>query len=295
VARRLEITADDIETERRLSAYLKSRLRVTRSLLINLRKNDGSVQINGHAARLDCAVRPGDSIVLQLPESYEDSDRVSNIAPLGRSVPVLYEDEDFLVMDKPAGMPVHPSRAHIYGTLANSFAAAYPGIIFRPITRLDADTSGAVLIAKNKHAASIDRAMITRIYYGVTDFPVLAAGGIIDAGIERETENLPKRIVRQDGKRAVTHFRRICMKNGLTLLRFSLETGRTHQIRVHCAYMGFPLCGDAMYGGNTGNMPRQALHAAYIRFINPLSGKKINVKSGLPADIHALISRNNEF
>ncbi len=247
--------------------------------------------MNGEPARLNSKVKPGDKIEVFLPESFDDCGKVCNIAPSGAAVPVLYEDEDFVVMDKPAGMTVHPSRAHVYDTLANAFASLYPDIVFRPLTRLDADTTGTVLIAKNKLVASIDRSGILKVYYGITDRAVTEPEGTIDACIERETEFLPKRTVRGDGRRAVTRYWKICEKNGFSLLRFVIETGRTHQIRVHCAYKGFPLCGDQLYGGNTEVIARQALHVAEISFLNPLSGKKVTVRSALPEDMRGLIFR----
>ena len=201
---------------------------------------------------------------------------------------LLYEDNHLLVVIKPAGMPSHPSRAHRDDTLANAFAARYPGRMCRTVTRLDAGTSGAVLIAKNMLSGAVERESVTRIYYGVTDRKVNSRRKPVSAPIEREKPEQPRRIVTPDGKPAVTHISRVFEKNGYTLLRFRLETGRTHQIRVHCASMGFPLCGDSLYGGTEGAIERTALHAAYLSLRNPVTGKRIWAKAGLPSDIRTL-------
>lgn len=275
----------------RLSSLLKRELDASRALMTELKKSPCGVLAGGLPARLSDVPAAGTEIELRIPESFAEEGKESNLAPSpAPAASVVWRGEDFAVLLKPAGMPSHPSRAHVYDTLANDFAALLPGYVYRPITRLDADTSGLVLTALNKCAANIDRGSVERIYYGITDRPLPYTSGVIDAPIERSEEYSPVRAVREDGKPARTRYRLAAVKNGLTLVRFKLETGRTHQIRVHCAAMGFPLCGDALYGGTPlPELDRQALHAAFLRFTDPLTGERVSVRSALPDDMRRLL------
>ena len=291
MARPLTLTVTTEYEHCRLSSFLRRTLGAGTALLQTLKKDENAVLRNGVPSFLNVFVAVGDVITVQMPETFAECGREATVAPVDLGIGILYEDDDFAVMAKPAQMPVHPSRAHVYDTLANDFCFRRPGVVFRPLTRLDYDTSGLVLVAKNKLAAGIDRTGLTRIYYGVTDRLVPGNCGVCRLPIEREIEGQPKRCVRADGKPAVTHWRVIKRSGSHTLLRFRLETGRTHQIRVHCAAMGFPLCGDTLYGGSEGEIARQALHAAYLTFQNPISGKKTTVKAPWPEDMRQLLRK----
>ncbi|MBR6739961.1 MAG: RluA family pseudouridine synthase [Clostridia bacterium] len=286
MARKIVLTAPG---NLRISALLRREISASRALMTELKKDPEGVLCDGRPAFLTAIPQSGSVIEISIPESFEEEGRESSVAP-SQTVrsEVVFKNDDFAVLLKPSGMPTHPSRAHVYDTLANDFAALFPGTVYRPITRLDADTSGLVLVALNKAAASIDRKSIERIYYGLTDRPVEPSFGVIDGPIERLEPFSPIRTVKADGKSAVTHYRAVCKINGFTLIRFRLETGRTHQIRVHSSYMGFPLCGDGLYGGSEV-LQRQALHAAFIRFTDPITSKRISVGSKLPSDIRALL------
>lgn len=288
MARPISLVVTQRDEGCRVSTFLRRNLGAGTALFQVLKRDPDAVLRNGAPTYLNVFVKTGDVIDVKLPETFDECGRDGTVAPVDLSVPILWEDEDYAVMDKPAGMAVHPSRAHVYDTLANDFQFLRPGIVFRPLTRLDYDTSGLVLIAKNKLAASTDHSAITRIYYGVTDRPVPADHGTCAAPIEREAEGECRRVVREDGKMSVTHWRVAGRKGGLTLLRFRLETGRTHQIRVHCAYLGFPLCGDTLYGGTPDGIGRQALHAAFLTFSNPITGRRTTVSAPLPPDVRAL-------
>ena len=202
--------------------------------------------------------------------------------------PIVFENEDVVVFDKPCGLPVHPSIVHYSDTLGNLFAALYPESAFRPIHRLDRDTSGLCACAKNKFAAAALGKGIEKTYYAVVDGDITQEGEI-NAPIGRADGSIIKREVRADGQSAVTLYRPILHKNGRTLLEITLKTGRTHQIRVHFAYIGFPLCGDDMYGGDRTDIQRQALHCGKMRFRLPLSGELAEVESPLPEDISKLL------
>lgn len=203
-------------------------------------------------------------------------------------VDIAYEDEDIVVYDKPPFLPVHPSLRHYDDTLANAFAAHYEGIAFRPINRLDKNTSGLCVCAKNRLAAAKLTESIEKVYYAIVDGNIDHAGRI-SAPIGRTGDSIIKRCVREDGKSAVTSYTPIAHDNGRTLLRIVLETGRTHQIRVHFAHIGFPLCGDDMYGGDCGMIERQALHCGEVGFVHPITGRHITLKAELPQDMQRLM------
>ncbi|MBQ6181013.1 MAG: RluA family pseudouridine synthase [Ruminococcus sp.] len=228
-------------------------------------------------------VYDGDEIVLR----FEDTSLLEPNPEL--DVPVAYESGSVVVFDKPAGMPVHPSIKHQGDTLGNFFAARYPELTFRPINRLDRDTSGLCAVAKDAFAAKLLQGNIDKVYYaavhGVTD-----ESGTIDAPIARERESIILRCVREDGQPAVTHFRRIAFNGRYSLEEIILETGRTHQIRVHFSSKGHPLAGDDMYGGSREDIGRQALHCGKLMFREPLTDEAVAVASELPREILSLIS-----
>ena len=290
MARTVLLTVGAAAGKRSLAGFLRSRLCASHSLLVRLKAN-AAVTVNGAPARMDRVLAGGDEVAVRIPETWEESGEEPSLIPRAQNVPVLFEDEDFAVFDKPAGMPSHPSRCHRDDTLANDFAARYPGVVCRTVTRLDAGTSGCVLAAKNMLAGAVDRAAVTRIYYGVTDRPVPFSRRTVSAPIEREVPEQPRRTVRPGGKPAVTHMARVASAGPYTLLRFRLETGRTHQIRVHCAHEGIPLCGDALYGGTEGVLARPALHAAFLSLVSPVTGRRIAARAPLPKDLKRLLGR----
>lgn len=233
---------------------------------------------NGMLIRSIDTVSKGDVIVLQ----WEDT---SLLEPNGNlCVPIAFENENLVVFNKPCGMPVHPSIKHQGDTLGNYFAFLYPDLCFRPVNRLDRDTSGLCLVAKNAHSANRLQGNAHKTYYAVVegDTPEY---GTIDAPIARERESIILRCVREDGQSAVTHYKKLKYANDFSLEEIRLETGRTHQIRVHFSHIGFPLAGDDMYGGKRENIARQALHCGELEFAEPLTGEIIKVKSQLPDDI----------
>ena len=190
----------------------------------------------------DGTVNTGDIVILQFQDTkiLEPNFRLC--------VPIAFENENLVVFDKPVGMPVHPSIKHQGDTLGNFFAAKYPDITFRPVNRLDRDTSGLCITAKNAFAAAALQNSVKKVYYAVVT-GYIDGEGIIDVPIAREKDSIIKRTVRQDGQRAVTHYKAIKSGKKYSLIEIKLETGRTHQIRVHFAYIGHPLAGDDLYGG----------------------------------------------
>ena len=255
-------------------------LGISRRAVISL-KQSGGLTRNGDILRTIDLVHAGETVTLRLPGGVESAQANPEL-----HAGILYEDEDVVVFDKPPDMPVHPSQRHHDDTLANIFAAKFPGLPFRPINRLDRNTSGLCVCAKNQLAAASLSGSIAKVYFAITDGT--PPGDTIDAPIGRVGGSVIERCVTPDGKPAVTHFTRIAGERR-ALLRVTLETGRTHQIRVHMAYAGFPLCGDDMYGGDCSDISRQALHCGEVSFDRPFTGLRITVTSPLPADMRALL------
>ena len=227
---------------------------------------------NGSLIRSIDTVYNGDIIILKLNDEkfLEPNPKIK--------VPVAFENDDLIIFEKPAGMPVHPSIKHQGDTLGNFFASIYPNLTFRPINRLDCNTSGLCAVAKNSYGASHYQEKIKKTYYAVEE-GITEESGTINAPIAREKESIILRCVREDGQNAVTHYKRLLFNEKYSLLEINLETGRTHQIRVHMAYIGHSLAGDDMYGGKTDIIKRQALHCGIMKFEDKI------IKSQLSSDI----------
>lgn len=202
-------------------------------------------------------------------------------------MPAVFENENLIVFNKPAGMPVHPSIRHQGDTLGNYFSSLFPELTFRPVNRLDRDTSGLCVIAKNALAASSLQGECRKIYYAAVH-GIIEESGTIDAPITRRQQSIITRCVSPEGRRAVTHYRRLSFNDKYSLAEIVLETGRTHQIRVHFSHIGHPLAGDDLYGGLRENISRQALHCGEMSFTEPVSGELITVNAPLPEDIEGL-------
>ncbi len=290
----IEFTADIGAEGMSCGDFLRSR-GVSRRFISKAKRLPDGITRCGELIRTIDTVRAGDTVTLR----FEDK---SFIIPNGELyAPVVYESEDIIVFDKPAGMPVHPSAGHRTDTLGNLFAALCPEAVFRPINRLDKDTSGLCAAAKNAYAAKLLSGSISKTYFAVTEgkplpgrkdlppwFKWYECGDgeyIIDAPIDRAEDDTVRRTVRQDGKAAVTRYTIIKETVNHCLLRIDLQTGRTHQIRVHFSSLGCPLAGDIFYGGHKGLYDRQALHCGEMRFTDPLNGKKISLFSSFEEDM----------
>ena len=263
-----------------LGSVLKKR-GFSRRLVVRLKHTENGITRAGQLLRTVDTVLEGDTVTL----SCEDESLLVPSEEL--YVPVLYEDNETVVFDKPPAMPVHPSMKHHTDTLGNHFAHRFPGLTFRPVSRLDRDTSGCVLAAKSQYAASMLQG-----HYGKEYLAVCCGrpqGSVINAPIARERESLIKRCVREDGREALTRFEILSETGSYTLCRVFPETGRTHQIRVHFAHIGCPLAGDDLYGGSRADISRQALHCASLTFITPDGSRSVTVSSPLPEDMAALL------
>ncbi|MDE6728779.1 MAG: RluA family pseudouridine synthase [Oscillospiraceae bacterium] len=250
--------------------------------LITKLKHSGGLSRGGKLLRSVDILSAGDTVSVRI----EDSGAVVPNPDI--KARIAFENEDIVIFDKPPNLAVHPSIVHYGDTLGNLYAALYPESTFRPIHRLDKDTSGLCACAKNKLAAALTSSGVVKTYYAVVNGEIKSPGEI-SAPIGRADGSIIKREVRADGQSAVTLYKPILYKNDRTLLEISLKTGRTHQIRVHFAYIGFPLCGDELYGGDRSEISRQALHCGKMRLTLPVTGGEIEVNSPLPEDIRRLI------
>lgn len=248
--------------------------------MVTALKQSGGLTRGGEILRSVDRVHSGDVIRVVMEDR-------GGVVPNGKiKVEISYEDEDIIIYNKPPFLAVHPSIRHYNDTLGNAFAARFPNIPFRPVNRLDRDTSGLCVCAKNRLAAA-GLTELKKVYFAVV-MGDIARGGTVDLPIARENESIIKRCVRADGKPAVTHYEPLERVNGRTLLKIRLETGRTHQIRVHMSHIGHPLCGDRLYGGDS-SIDRQALHCGETELTHPITKKVIRTSAPLPEDIRSLL------
>ena len=268
--------------EMQLGSYLRQHAGISAQMLRRLKAVPDGITRDGQHLRTVDPVRSGDVIQLHLPEqcAHEPNPALQ--------VTAAYESAQVLVCEKPAGMPSHPSMLHRTDTLANWFAAYYPDCGFHLINRLDRNTSGLCLIAKTTYAANALCGKVQKRYYALAG-PGLHGSGTVDAPIARERESVITRCVSADGKPAVTHYRVLQETAHCTLLELTLETGRTHQIRVHLAHIGYPLLGDSLYGGDCTLLQAHALHCGMLAFPDPETGREICVKSPLRHDMQQLL------
>lgn len=283
VMREIIFKIDDKNSGLMIRDFLRN-FGVSSALLTKLKQDENGIKLNGKFAKAIEVLKSGDNLTVNIKNSGKMPEKFEC-----ENVKVAYNDEDILVLNKPPLMPVHESRNHRGDTLAN-VASCYmeSDCAFRAVYRLDRDTSGLVLIAKNELAASKLAGKIKKDYYAVVSGK-FEGRGTIDLPIRRVQESIIERGVFDDGERAVTHYEAIKTDGENTLLKLNLETGRTHQIRVHFSHLGAPLLGDTLYGGSCEKINRQALHCKTIYFTHPITHEKITVDSDFPKDFKGLI------
>ena len=268
--------------EGRLSSFLRGEMKMSAGL-VNRLKWQEKIFVNGKPEHNDYAVKPGDVITVPLDEEEPD------YPPQEGEISIVYEDEWLLAVDKPAGMLIHPSRSRLEGTLANFVLGYYVRTgqrsAFHPVTRLDRDTFGIVLLTKNAHIhALIQAAELKKTYHALTLGGPDTESGSIDAPIARKELPSLLREIRPDGKPSLTEFRVLARKEKLCKLKLHPITGRTHQLRLHCAHMGFPILGDPQYGGEEAmgfGWDHQALCAKSLEFTHPVTGQHLLLESKL--------------
>ncbi len=266
--------------------YLRRICGLTARSMTVLKSAECGISRDGQLLRSSDTVRAGDCIQLNLPRE------VCGIEPVDGQPDILYEDPYVMVVNKPAHMPVHPTKVHQTDTLANIVAAYQKekgeSYVFRSLNRLDKDTSGCVLIAKDRLSYALIQPTVGKQYIAVCE-GVLTDSGVIDAPIALAEGSKIKRCVSDLGKHAVTQYTPLQHGNGHTLLQLILLTGRTHQIRCHMSHIGHPLAGDDLYGGSRSWIGRQALHCARIRFLHPITHQPVELQVPIPQEFFAVL------
>lgn len=285
------IIVDEDTTKKRIDTYLSEKEEYSRMAIQRL-INDGKIIVNGKKIKASYKVQNGDKIKIEEEKPKEIELKAQNI-PLE----VLYEDNDIIVVNKPKGMVVHPANGNPDGTLVNAIMAICkdslsgiggeirPGIVHR----LDKNTSGAIIIAKNDKAHialsnQLKNHEIKKTYIALVRGIVKESNATINMPIARSKNDRKKMAVDKNGKEAITHFKVLERFDDCTLLEVNIETGRTHQIRVHLSHIGYPIIGDDVYsnGKNRWNVKGQCLHAKSLDFKHPITGKLIHIEAPLP-------------
>lgn len=272
---------------------LKAEFSMSDRFLLKLKKLD-KIYLNGNVTSVNHPVLENNLIECYL--DYEEDN--SNIIPTEMPLNIIYEDEAYIVVNKPAGIPVHPSMDHYTDSLSNGIAFYFNQIglkkKIRPVNRLDKDTSGIVIFAKNEYIQEClvrqmkSKEFIKR-YIAVVNGNLDNLEGTINAPIARKEGSIIERCVSETGDIAITHYKVLKRKTDFDIVECILETGRTHQIRVHFAYLGHSLLGDTLYGTSSSLINRQALHAYEVEFTHPLSKKKVKYITTVPEDLNKLM------
>lgn len=284
----LEYTIPEEFDGKTVESFLRGYIKMSLALFRSQKRVPDGITLNGVHTRSIDKIHKGDILRVNIP----DDERAS--IPSDHPLEIIYEDEDILVINKPAELPMHESHNHQGDTLANAVAGYLTKngkpAVFRAVGRLDKGTSGAVLCALNTFAASKLSGKIEKEYLAVSTGKY-TENGTIDKPIYRPDPIKTYRTADDRGDRAVTHFSPVECGENYSLLLIKLETGRTHQIRVHFSYMGTPLYGDTMYGMADEDIGRQALHCRSLSFIHPVINERMTFEAEMPEDMKRLLKR----
>ncbi len=283
------------ENNKRIDKYISENTEYSRSYIEKLIKN-GLVLVNGKSTIESYKVCESDEI-----EINDNLDKNTGIKPSEMNLDIVYEDDDLMIINKPSGVVVHPGAGNYDNTLVNGLVNytnnlsningdVRPGIVHR----LDKDTSGLMVVAKNNKSHELLSEMfknhdIKRTYVALANGVIPYNKGTIDVPIKRDDKHFDKMMACEDGKKAITHFKVLKRYNNYTLLSLNLETGRTHQIRVHLAYLGYPVYNDPVYSGKSCTLFGQFLHSKEIDFVHPITGKKLHFEVPLPNEFKEFI------
>ncbi|WP_273122610.1 RluA family pseudouridine synthase [Bacillus weihaiensis] len=274
--------------------FLKEK-QLSKRALTDIKFHGGDIRINDEHVTVRYKLKEHDLLTVIFPE--EDRGASLEGDPY---VPysIVYEDDHCLVINKPANVPSIPSRDHPSGTLANGLIYYYeqrniPSTI-HIVNRLDKDTSGLMLVAKHRFAHSLfstqqKKKQIHRSYEAIVHGAVRLSEGTISKKIGRKSDSIIERVVTEDGQEAITHYKVLSTSKELSHIKLVLDTGRTHQIRVHMASIGHPLCGDSLYGGRMDHIQRQALHSSELTFFHPILLKELSFSLPLPKDMKSML------
>ena len=288
MTRRLQYTIPHEYSSRRVLDFLKH-LGFSHRLITKLKQTPDGILLNGEHIRTIDPMSEGDVLEINLPTDKKESISI----PVEMPLDIIYEDDDILVLNKPAMLAVHESHNHLGDTLSNAVAfhlkkEGKPSV-FRAVGRLDKGTSGLMVCALNRYAASRLSGKIKKQYLAIAT-GIYEGEGTIDAPIYRPDPILTVRTVDERGEKAITHWTALKNDGKNTLLRVRLETGRTHQIRVHFASLGTPLVGDTMYGTPDERICHQALHCCECRFIHPVKNEEMHFFCDMPDDMKSIIA-----
>ena len=288
----LKYVADDLSKYQNIRQVLKNEFNISNRLITKLKKNE-FILLNGNKTYLDKSINLGDTITCNI----DFNEFSENIVPVKMDLDIIYEDDGLLVINKKPGIVVHPSILHYENSLSNGVKYYFESIgikrKIRPVNRLDRDTSGLVIFAKNEYIQEcLIKQMMTGKFYkeyiaileGILD----KKSGTIDAPISRKENSIIERCVNPNGAKAITNFQVIDEFNNLSLVKFVLKTGRTHQIRVHSQYIGHPILGDTLYGNPSKLINRQALHCYKMSFVHPITNKQLSLIAPIPDDINKI-------
>lgn len=276
-----------------LKEVLKAEFNMSDRLLLKLKKLQ-KIYLNGEFTYITHSIKPNDIIECYLDDEEDNSNIVANQMHLN----IIYEDEAFLIINKPAGIPVHPSMEHYTDSLSNGVKFYFNKINLkkkiRPVNRIDKDTSGIVIFAKNEY---IQECLVKQMksnnfvkkYIAVVEGHLDKKSGVINAPISRKQSSIIERQISENGDTAITHYTVLNSSSTFDVVECILETGRTHQIRVHFSHICHPLLGDTLYGNFSPFINRQALHAYKVEFIHPISKEKLEFTASIPNDIEKLL------
>lgn len=268
---------------------IKKEFSISERLFLKLKRNK-KILVNNQVALPNQIIHSNDCIVVDL--SFDEQSE--NIVPTQMDLDIVFEDDAMLIVNKSPNLPVHPSMAHFTDSLSNSiqyyFMQNKIKTKIRPVNRLDKDTSGLVIFAKNEYvqenlSRQMQQHVFQKSYQAILVGNLSKKSGTIDAPISRKNGSIIEREVNLNGQKSITHYHLIQNFKDDCLVEFQLETGRTHQIRVHCKYIGHPILGDTLYGTSSEFISRQALHAYKIEFFHPLTKEKVKFEIPLPEDM----------
>jgi 23S rRNA pseudouridine1911/1915/1917 synthase len=294
---RMEWNIDQHHAEKLIKEFLKEQ-EISRTALTDIKFNGGAILVNDQEENVRFKLHEGDTLKLIFPAEIPSKGVPGESIPLD----IVYEDDYLLVVNKPAGMNTIPSREHPSGSLANALVGYYQSsgvnATSHIVTRLDRNTTGLVLVAKHRHVHHLfskqqKSGSVKRIYEAFAGGVILGHNGKIEQPIGRKNDSIIEREVREDGQYACTHFQVLRRHDRFTHLILQLETGRTHQIRVHMSYIGHPLLGDDLYGGEASLIGRQALHCRKVTFFHPFLKQELSFSAPLPPDMEQILLKQS--
>lgn len=274
-------------------SFLKEK-QYSSQIITHLKRTENGIRLNGIWGRVRDILHENDILTITLIES----DTSDNIVPVNLPLDIIYEDEDLMVINKAANVPIHPSQGNYDNTLANAVAYYYAqkdaSFTYRCINRLDRDTTGLLILAKHMYSASllsdmVGRREIHREYLAVATGEVPEQGTIIAPIARADGSTIERCVDEEHGDYACTHYKRLTYKNGYSLVSLKLATGRTHQIRVHMKHIGHPLPGDFLYNPDYSVIKRQALHSHRLQFVHPITGENMEFVADLPEDMSSIL------